>query len=85
MIFRYVRVSIKEQNLERQIRALLNYDKTLEQDNIFIDKQSGKDFNRDNYLKIKEKLRHGDILIIKELDRLGRNKLWSFNFRENKL
>lgn len=74
MIFGYVRVSTKEQNLERQIKALLDYDKTLEEDNIFIDKQSGKDFNRDNYLKLKEKLRHGDVLIIKELDRLGRNK-----------
>ena len=74
MIFGYVRVSSKEQNLERQIRALLDYEKGLEEDNIFIDKQSGKDFNRDNYLKLKEKLRHGDILIIKELDRLGRNK-----------
>lgn len=74
MIFGYVRVSTKEQNLERQIRALLDYEKDLEEDNIFIDKQSGKDFNRDNYLKLKEKLRHGDILIIKELDRLGRNK-----------
>lgn len=74
MIFGYVRVSTKEQNLERQIRALLNYEKSLEEDNIYIDKQSGKDFNRESYLKLKEKLRHGDILIIKELDRLGRNK-----------
>lgn len=74
MIFGYVRVSTKEQNLERQIRALLDYEKDLKKDNIYTDKQSGKDFNRDNYLKLKEKLRHGDILIIKELDRLGRNK-----------
>lgn len=43
MIFGYVRVSTKEQNLERQIRALLDYEKDLEEDNIFIDKQSGKD------------------------------------------
>lgn len=74
MIFWYVRVSTKEQNLERQIRALLGYEKSVEEDNIYIDKQRGKDFNRDSYLKLKEKLRHGDILIIKELDRLGRNK-----------
>lgn len=74
MIFGYVRVSTKEQNIERQIRALLDYEKSLEEDNIYIDKQSGKDFNRDSYLKLKEKLRQGDILIIKELDRLGRNK-----------
>ena len=55
MIFGYVRVSTKEQNLERQIRALLYYEKDLEKEDIYTDKQSGKDFNRDNYLKMKEK------------------------------
>lgn len=74
MIFGYVRVSTKEQNLERQIKALLDYENNLQEDNIFIDKQSGKDFNRESYLKLKEKLKAGDTLIIKELDRLGRNK-----------
>ena len=74
MVFGYVRVSTKEQNLQRQIKVLLDYDKNLEENNIFIDKQSGKDFNRADYLKLKNKLRQGDTLIIKELDRLGRNK-----------
>lgn len=74
MIFGYVRVSTKEQNIERQIKSLLVYEEDLKEENIYTDKQSGKDFNRDSYLKLKEKLRYGDILIIKELDRLGRNK-----------
>ncbi|SHI02848.1 Site-specific DNA recombinase [Clostridium collagenovorans DSM 3089] len=74
MIFGYVRVSTKEENQERQIKALLDYEKNLEEDNIYTDKQSGKDFNRKNYLGLKEKLRKGDTLIIKELDRFGRNK-----------
>lgn len=74
MIFGYARVSSKEQNEERQILALKNYCKELEYKNIFIDKESGKDFERDNYKKLKSILREGDVLIIKELDRLGRNK-----------
>lgn len=74
MIFGYVRVSSKEQNEERQIIALRNYCSELEIQNIFIDKESGKDFNRENYQKLKSTLRSGDVLIIKELDRLGRNK-----------
>ena len=56
------------------MKALLDYEKSLENDNIYIDKRSGRDFNRESYLRLKEKLRHGDILIIKELDSLGRNK-----------
>ncbi|OOM73979.1 putative transposon Tn552 DNA-invertase [Clostridium puniceum] len=74
MIFGYVRVSSKEQNEERQIKALRDYSKELEYNNIYIDKESGKDFNRERYQKLKSILRPGDILIIKELDRLGRNK-----------
>lgn len=74
MIFGYVRVSSKEQNEERQIIALRNYCSELEIQNIYIDKESGKDFNRENYQKLKSTLRSGDVLIIKELDRLGRNK-----------
>lgn len=74
MILGYVRVSSKEQNEERQIKALRDYSKELEYNNIYIDKESGKDFNRENYQKLKSLLRPGDILIVKELDRLGRNK-----------
>lgn len=74
MIFGYVRVSTKEQKEERQIEALKNYCNELSDENIFIDKESGKDFNRNKYQELKKILRKGDILIIKELDRLGRNK-----------
>lgn len=74
MIFGYIRVSSKEQNEERQVLALKNFCKELEFKNIFIDKESGKNFERENYQKLKSILREGDTLIIKELDRLGRNK-----------
>ena len=71
-IYGYARVSTKEQNLDRQLQALKNYGVT-ERD-IITDKVSGKDFNRDGYIALKNKmLRQGDTLVIKELDRLGRN------------
>ena len=74
MIFGYARVSSKEQNEARQIEALTGFCKELELKNIFVDKASGKDFDRTEYQKLKTVLRKGDTLIIKELDRLGRNK-----------
>lgn len=74
MIFGYIRVSSKDQNPERQIEALKEYEKELKDENIFMDKQSGKDFNREKYQELKLILREGDTLIVKELDRLGRNK-----------
>lgn len=74
MIFGYVRVSTKDQKEERQIEALKAYCKELEDSNIYIDKESGKDFNRTKYQELKKTLRKGDIVLIKELDRLGRNK-----------
>lgn len=74
MIFGYIRVSSKDQNPQRQIEALKEYEKELKDENIFTDKQPGKDFNRDNYLELKKVLREGDTLIVKELDRFGRNK-----------
>ena len=74
MIFGYIRVSDEDQNPQRQIEALKDYEKELKNENIYIDKQSGKDFNRDNYLELKKILRDGDTLIVKELDRFGRNK-----------
>lgn len=71
-IFGYARVSSKEQNLDRQIEELINYG--VEKRDIIIDKQSGADFNRAGYKTLKENLlRSGDTLVIKELDRLGRN------------
>ena len=74
MIFGYIRVSSKDQNPERQIEALKEYEKELKDENIYMDKQSGKDFNREEYQELKKVLREGDTLIVKELDRLGRNK-----------
>ncbi|MDQ0149340.1 recombinase family protein [Eubacterium multiforme] len=74
MIFGYVRVSTKEQNESRQVEVLKNFCKELKNENIYIDKESGKDFNRSQYQALRNCLRAGDILLIKELDRLGRNK-----------
>lgn len=79
-IFGYCRVSSIDQNVERQIEAVSNFAlekynvKLDEDDNLFIDKCSGKDFNRDEWMKLEMQLRQDDVLIIKELDRLGRNK-----------
>lgn len=74
MIFGYIRVSTKDQNPERQIEALKEYEAKLKDESIYLDKKSGKDFNRSEYQKLKSILREGDTLIVKELDRLGRNK-----------
>lgn len=74
MIFGYVRVSSDDQKEGRQIKALKDYCKELEDRNIFLDKESGKDFNRERYQELRKILREGDTLLIKELDRLGRNK-----------
>lgn len=68
MIYGYARVSTKEQNLDRQIIELQKYTS-----NIYSDKQSGKDFERTNYKRLIRKLRQGDLLVIKSIDRLGRN------------
>lgn len=68
MIYGYARVSTKEQNLGRQIAELQKYTNT-----IYMDKESGKDFERTNYKKLIKKLKKGDLLIIKSIDRLGRN------------
>ena len=71
-IFGYARVSTQHQNLDRQLHELKKYVK--DEENIYIDKQSGKDFKRAAYQKMKAALRDGDELYIKSLDRLGRNK-----------
>lgn len=70
-IYGYARVSSKEQNEERQIKALV--ESSVEERFIFVDKQSGKDFNREQYQVLKNALRENDILVIKSIDRLGRN------------
>lgn len=70
-IYGYVRVSTKEQNEDRQLIAL--HDVGVMQKNIYMDKQSGKDFNRPQYKKLLKKIKPGDLLYIKSIDRLGRN------------
>ena len=70
-IYGYARVSSKEQNEERQIQALI--ENGVEDRFIFINKQSGKDFNREQYQVLKNALRENDLLVIKSIDRLGRN------------
>ena len=67
----YIRVSSKDQNPERQIRALRECQ--ILQKNMYLDKMSGKDFERPAYRKMLRRLRSGDILIIKSIDRLGRD------------
>lgn len=70
-IYGYVRVSSREQNEDRQMIALGDMD--VPKENIFVDKQSGKDFNRPRYKRLLRLLREDDILYIKSIDRLGRN------------
>lgn len=71
MEYGYARVSTKEQNEERQLIALRAAG--LHNHQIFLDKQSGKDFNRCQYQRLLRRLKRGDTLIIKSIDRLGRN------------
>ncbi len=69
MTYGYVRVSTKEQNEERQMIAMREFGVDL----VFADKQSGKDFNRPQYKKLLRKLKKDDMLVVKSIDRLGRN------------
>ena len=71
MDYGYIRVSTKEQNELRQVLALR--EAGIADRNIFLDKQSGKDFERQNYKKLMRKIKSGDTLVIKSIDRLGRN------------
>lgn len=70
-VYGYVRVSTKEQNEDRQLIALQAF--PVSERNIYMDKLSGKDFNRPQYRKLLKKFRPGDLLVIKSIDRLGRN------------
>ena len=71
VVYGYVRVSTKEQCEERQWIALREF--PVERKNIFMDKLSGKDFNRPRYVRLIKKLRPGDVLVVKSIDRLGRS------------
>ncbi|SDI45522.1 Resolvase, N terminal domain, partial [Alteribacillus persepolensis] len=68
----YIRVSSKDQNEKRQIAAMKEHG--INERDIFMDKVSGKDFQRENYQLLKRILRKGDVLYIHSLDRFGRNK-----------
>ena len=67
----YVRISMRHQKEDRQIAALL--EQGIPRRNIFVDKQSGKDFDRDEYQKLLCKVKPGDSITVEELDRFGRN------------
>lgn len=81
----YIRVSTKEQNEERQILAISKY---VEKENIYIDKQSGKDFKRPMYRKLIKRAKRGDLIIVTSIDRFGRNyqeiiEQWKFITQTN--
>ena len=71
MLYVYIRVSTKEQNEDRQRVAMHKFG--IAERNLFMDKQSGKDFERPQYEKLIKKLKPGDTLVVKSIDRLGRN------------
>lgn len=70
-IYGYVRVSTQCQNEDRQMIAMEEMD--VPEQNIYIDKQSGKDFNRPQYKRLMRQIKEGDVIYIKSIDRLGRN------------
>ncbi len=70
-MYAYARVSSKDQNLSRQLESFKKLN--INQSHIYCDKQSGKDFERENYQKLIKKLKINDVLVIKSIDRLGRN------------
>lgn len=87
-IYGYIRVSSKDQNEDRQLIALQEY--KIPKSNIYIDKISGKDFERPQYKKLLRRLKAGNLLIIKSIDRLGRNyedvlEQWKFITKQKKV
>lgn len=70
-IYGYIRVSSKDQNEDRQLIAL--NEAGVKTENIYMDKQSGKDFNRPNYKRLLKRVKKDDLIYIKSIDRLGRN------------
>jgi DNA invertase Pin-like site-specific DNA recombinase len=67
----YIRVSAKDQNPERQLLAM--QEQKIKQQNVYLDKMSGQDFSRPQYLQLLKRLKKGDVMIVKSIDRLGRN------------
>lgn len=70
-IYGYARVSSHDQNLQRQMDAFKEFG--IDEKNIFYDKKSGKNFERKNYQRLIRKLKNGDLVVVKSIDRLGRN------------
>lgn len=88
MIYGYVRVSTREQNEGRQMLAL--HQREVPEKNIYIDRQSGKDFDRPMYHRMLRKLQEDDLIYVKSIDRLGRNyeeilEQWRFLTKEKKV
>ena len=87
-IYGYIRVSTGDQNTAQQFAALQKLE--ISKKNLFVDKQSGKDFERPAYKKLVKKLQEGDLLYIKSIDRLGRNyeeiqEQWRILTKEKKI
>ena len=87
-VYGYIRVSTSDQNTVRQFAALEKWE--IPKRNLYVDKQSGKDFNRPAYKKLLRKLKEGDLLYIKSIDRLGRNyeeiqEQWRILTKEKKI
>ena len=87
MDYAYIRVSSASQHIDRQLEEIKKY--KIEDKNIFIDKESGKDFNRKSYNKLLKKLKKDDLIIVKSIDRLGRNykdigEQWSYITQKKK-
>lgn len=88
MVYGYVRVSAKDQNEDRQIIAMREVG--VSEKNIYMDKQSGKDFKRKQYKRLVRKIKKDDLLYIKSIDRLGRNyeeiiKQWRYLTKEKRI
>ena len=87
-IYGYMRVSTREQNEDRQRLAMREYG--VPEENLYLDKQSGKDFERPGYQELVSRLNAGDTLVIKSIDRLGRNyddilEQWRFLTKEKQV
>ncbi|MBK0348809.1 recombinase family protein [Aerococcaceae bacterium zg-ZJ1578] len=88
MRYGYIRVSTKEQNVDRQLTAM--YEEGISTKQLYIDRTSGKDFNRSAYKRMVKRLKKGDEIVIKSIDRLGRNydeilEQWRYLVREREV
>ncbi|MFR4797471.1 MAG: recombinase family protein, partial [Lentihominibacter sp.] len=86
-MYGYIRVSSRDQNEARQVIALKNYG--ISDSDMYLDKLSGKDFDRPSYKRMLKNLRQGDVVVVKSIDRLGRNyeeiiEQWNIITREKK-